>query len=108
MGRRWGAEAAGGSARRERWSDACGWVNHLEIPRRLAAADVFGFPSIREFGGAVVLEAMAQGCVPLIVNYGGPAELATRETGFLWSRERGRGLWGRFGMFWRGWWRILR
>jgi glycosyltransferase involved in cell wall biosynthesis len=60
-----------------------GWIDQDGVARRLAAADLFGFPSIREFGGAVVLEAMAQGAVPIIVNYGGPAELATRETGYF-------------------------
>ena len=60
-----------------------GWLNHAELPSRLADADLLTFPSIREFGGAVILEAMAVGVVPVIVDYGGPAELATEKTGFL-------------------------
>jgi glycosyltransferase involved in cell wall biosynthesis len=60
-----------------------GWIDHADLPARLAETDLLTFPSIREFGGAVVLEAMAVGVVPVIVNYGGPAELATSDTGFL-------------------------
>lgn len=60
-----------------------GWVDHRELHARLAAADVFAFPSIREFGGGVVVEAMAAGLVPVVVAYGGPAEIVTRETGYL-------------------------
>ena len=67
-----------------------GNVPHTELQRIFSKADLFTFPSIREFGGAVVIEAMALGVVPLIVDYGGPSEHVTQETGFavpVGSRE---------------------
>ena len=67
----------------EQGIDLTGWVEHAQIGQYLAAADVFAFPSIREFGGGAVLEAMAVGTVPIVVNYAGPAELVTLATGFL-------------------------
>jgi glycosyltransferase involved in cell wall biosynthesis len=52
-----------------------GWMNQGEVAARLRNADVFFFPSIRELGGGVVVEAMACGCVPVVVDYVGPGGL---------------------------------
>ncbi len=60
-----------------------GWIEQSQVHRYLQEADVLAFPSIREFGGAVALEAMASGAVPIVMRYGGPAELVTPSTGYL-------------------------
>jgi glycosyltransferase involved in cell wall biosynthesis len=60
-----------------------GKVPHHELAARLQRADVMTFPSVHEFGGAVILEGMAMGLVPVVVNYGGPGELVSPASGFL-------------------------
>lgn len=66
----------------ERGVTLAGWVEHGRLQDRLIESHVFGFPSFREFGGAVVLEALALGLVPIVIDYGGPGDLITTGTAF--------------------------
>jgi glycosyltransferase involved in cell wall biosynthesis len=59
-----------------------GWLSHSETMHQLQRADVLIFPSIREFGGGVVFEALALGVVPLVVDYGGPGDIVNPEIGW--------------------------
>ncbi|MEL6855301.1 MAG: glycosyltransferase family 4 protein [Cyanobacteria bacterium J06607_13] len=59
-----------------------GRLPQTQLKEHLANSDVFAFPSIREFGGAVVIEAMALGLTPVVVGYGGPGEMVTASTGY--------------------------
>jgi glycosyltransferase involved in cell wall biosynthesis len=58
-----------------------GWLPHETVDQELRQSQCFVFPSVREFGGAVVLEAMASSLPTIVADYGGPAELVTEETG---------------------------
>jgi glycosyltransferase involved in cell wall biosynthesis len=60
-----------------------GWVDQPELAKQLGNAQAFVFPSLREFGGGVVLEALANGLPSVVVDYGGPAELVTPACGML-------------------------
>jgi glycosyltransferase involved in cell wall biosynthesis len=60
-----------------------GWLDQGELSRRLARAQAFVFPSLREFGGGVVLEAMANGLPSVLVDYGGPPEMGTPDCALL-------------------------
>ncbi|QDU55049.1 glycosyltransferase family 4 protein [Aeoliella mucimassa] len=59
-----------------------GNVPHEQVVDKLVNKDLLTFPSIREFGGGVILEAMTVGLPSMAVNYGGPAELMTASTAF--------------------------
>ena len=58
-----------------------GLVDHHKVLEYYQDADIFCFPSIREFGGAVVLEAMAAGLPCIVVNHGGISEYVMDGTG---------------------------
>src|SRR5436190_2407033 len=59
-----------------------GTLRHGPAMQQLSAADVLVFPSIHEFGGAVVFEALALGVVPVVVDFGGPGDIIHPEVGF--------------------------
>ena len=58
-----------------------GWLSHSEVLSRMRSADVFVCPSVRDFGGGVVFEALAAGAVPVVVDFGGPGDIIYPEVG---------------------------
>ena len=54
-----------------------------EVARHMQQCHVFCLPSVRESGGAVLLEAMASARPVIAMNFGGPGELVDAEVGAL-------------------------
>lgn len=59
-----------------------GMVSHEVTLQHFVKADVLVFPSIREFGGGVVFEALATGAVPMVADYGGPGDIVHEAIGY--------------------------
>ncbi len=60
-----------------------GALAHAAIAQQMQAAHVFCLPSVRESGGAVLLEAMAAARPVIAIGYGGPAEIVDDTVGAL-------------------------
>jgi len=59
-----------------------GWLASPDTRRQLEEADVLVFPSLREFGGTVVFEALAVGAVPVVADFGGPGDIVNPQVGY--------------------------
>jgi glycosyltransferase involved in cell wall biosynthesis len=60
-----------------------GQLSQKQCAAVLAASDALVLPSVRECGGAVVLEAMATGLPVIATNWGGPRDYLDEHTGIL-------------------------
>ena len=58
-----------------------GRKSQAEVAEAMRRADAFVFPSIRELGAGVVIEAMACGTLCIVTDYGAPGHLAAGERG---------------------------
>jgi glycosyltransferase involved in cell wall biosynthesis len=67
----------------ERQVTFSGWLPQPLCADRLRRADVFLLPSLRECGGAVVLEAMACGIPVIATDWGGPSDYIDDTCGIL-------------------------
>lgn len=60
-----------------------GWLSQEQCAIKLKQADALVLPSLREPGGAVVMEAMAMGLPVIATNWGSPADYLNSSCGIL-------------------------
>jgi glycosyltransferase involved in cell wall biosynthesis len=60
----------------------CGMLSHDKAMQRMQGADVLVFPSVHDFGGGVVFEALSHGVVPLVADFGGPGDIVHPGVGY--------------------------
>ena len=60
-----------------------GWIGRDDAAIIIRESDVFVMPSLRECGGAAILEAMALGKPVIATNWGGPADYIDASCGML-------------------------
>lgn len=60
-----------------------GYQRQSDCAQFLVGADALVLPSLRECGGAVVLEAMATGLPTIVSDWGGPADYVDERSGIL-------------------------
>ena len=69
-----------------------GWRSKAEVAAFYEQADVFVFPSYREAGGNVALEAMGYSLPLVVVDRGGPGSATSAECAFKLKAENPQGL----------------
>jgi glycosyltransferase involved in cell wall biosynthesis len=72
--------AEAGAQHRIRFEGRC---TQTEVAQFMRDCDAFVFPSIRELGAGVVIEAMASGMLCLVTGYGAPGSLAADGRGIV-------------------------
>ncbi|WP_199226400.1 glycosyltransferase family 4 protein [Limnohabitans sp. 2KL-1] len=60
-----------------------GALTSMQVAEKLKYSHALCLPSVRESGGAVLLEAMSVGRPVIALNFGGPAEIVTDDVGKL-------------------------
>lgn len=66
------------------------FATHLDADnyiKQLNASHIFCFPSLRDNSPVTLLEAMAAGCVPIVLDNGGPAGVVTPDCGVVLPLE---------------------
>lgn len=58
-----------------------GFLQHDAAMELLRSSDVLVFPSVRDFGGGVVFEALSLGVVPVVADFGGPGDVVQPAVG---------------------------